>query len=102
MRNARLRAMQACVRSLIMFCKDKQFFKTFLARSKQEGLYPFGVSWKQLRIDKRQSRKNDLLNWVFAFVSFEPYAWLVWYLWTPLRNKHGIETFDMEDFNDAV
>lgn len=100
MENAAVRAMQACIRSLLMFCRDKAFLKKLLKRAKTEGLYPFGVDWKQLRIDKRQSRKNDILNWLFAFVSFEPYLWLVWYLWAPIRKKSGVDTYDAADFED--
>lgn len=100
MHNAQIRAMQACIRSLLMFCKDRKFLKAFLKRAKAENLYPFGVDWKQFRIDKRQSRKNDLLNWIFALISFEPYLWLVWLLWMPIRNKKGIATYNIQDFED--
>ncbi|MBQ2893204.1 MAG: glycosyltransferase, partial [Oscillospiraceae bacterium] len=100
MATAALRAMQSCVRSMLMFCQDRKFLKAFLKRAKAEKLYPYGVDWKQFRIDKRQSRKNDLLNWIFGLTSFEPYLWLVWCLWTPMRKKAGVTTYNMEDFED--
>ncbi len=102
MKNAKVRSMQACLRSIVMFCKDKSFFKWFLKTAKEEGLYPYGVDWKQLKIDKKQSRKNDFLNWIFAFLSFRPYLWLVWFAFLPVRKRKGLPTFDINDFNDSV
>lgn len=102
MKNAKIRAMQACLRSIIMFCKDKEILNWFLRHAKEENLYPYGVDWKQLRIDRKQSRKNDLLNWIFAFLSFKPYLWIIWLIFTPVRKKKGLQTFDKNDFIDSL
>ncbi len=97
---AKTRAMQACFRNIVLFCKDKEFLKSFLKRTKLEGLYPYGIDWEQFRVDKKQSRKSDLLNWISGLLSFEPYLWLVWLICSSMRKKEGVETFDINDFND--
>lgn len=100
MKNAQTRAMQACISDLCLYCDDKEIVKDILKKAKNEKLYPFGVVIKQFRIDRKQSRKLDLMNWVFGFISFEPYFWLLYFLMKPIRARKKTNDFNLGNFED--
>ena len=100
MKISTIRAMQAACRDLCMYFSDFKTVRFVLKKIKKSGMYPYGVDWKQFKRDKRQSFKNDLLNWLFGFLSFEPYFWLCWFLCAiPFRSTRN-SNYNINDFED--
>jgi glycosyltransferase involved in cell wall biosynthesis len=102
MENAVVRGMQAVCRDLCLYCPDRRFVKLFLNRLKKNKVYPFGVDWKQFRRDKKQSLKNDVMNWMFGLLSFRWYFWFCWYLCGLLFKSKRVHTFELEFFDDVL
>lgn len=93
------RAMQAFCRDLCLYCNDKKLVGEILAILKERKLYPFGIDWCNFRIDKKQSLKNDILNWMFALISIEPIFWIQWFLCGKLfKNMRKNQKFDVHVF----
>ena len=78
MSNAYIRAMQAFCRDLCLYCSDKNTVKDIMYLLKSKSFYPYGIDRGNFKIDKRQSTKNDIMNWMFGLLSIEPYFWLCW------------------------
>lgn len=95
MKNAKIRAMQACLSDLCLYCSNKQYVKAFIKKIKNEKLYPFGIDWGNYRIDRRQSIKNDILNWIFGMLSVEIYFWCCWYFFKSFRRRTISQKFDI-------
>lgn len=95
MKNAKIRAMQACLRDLCLYCSNKQYVKAFIKKIKSENLYPYGVDWGNYRIDRRQSIKNDILNWIFGMLTVEIYFWCCWYFFEIFRRRTISQKFDI-------
>ena len=93
------RAMQAFCRDLCLYCNDKNSVLEILEILKDRKLYPFGIDWSNFRIDRKQSLKNDILNWMFALMSIEPIFWVQWFLCGKLFKKmRQNQKFDVSVF----
>ena len=103
MKFAYTRAMQAFCRDLCLYCNDKNSVRKILALLKEKRLYPFGIDWGNFRIDKKQSLKNDILNWMFALMSIEPIFWIQWFLCGVLfKNMRKNQKFDVLVFSNFL
>lgn len=102
--NAHIRAMQACCRDLCLYCNDYNFVKNIIKLLKLNKLYPFGIDYGNFRIDLKQSRKNDILNWMFGLISIEPYFWLCWHMCHKFITKKNPSTnaFELSDFQNII
>ena len=93
------RAMQAFCRDLCLYCNDKKSVREILEIIKDRKLYPFGIDWSNFRIDRKQSLKNDILNWMFALISIEPIFWMQWFFCGKLfKNMRKNQKFDVSVF----
>ncbi len=95
MRNGFIRTMQVFCRNLCMYCGSYKKTKKVLSLLKKKKLYPFGIDKGNFRIDSKQSLKNDVLNWFFALLSFEPYFWLNWFICRIIFKNISIKDFDI-------
>ena len=98
MSNAYIRAMQAFCRDLCLYCSDKNSVRDVMHLLKSKSFYPYGVDKGNFRIDKRQSLKNDIMNWVFGLLSIEPYFWLCWIACSIIRKRGKTFIFNIDDF----
>ena len=99
MKFAYTRAMQAFCRDLCLYCNDKKSVREILEILKDRKLYPFGIDWSNFRIDRKQSLKNDILNWMFALISIEPIFWMQWFFCGKLfKNMRKNQKFDVSFF----
>ncbi|MBR2335327.1 MAG: glycosyltransferase family 2 protein [Clostridia bacterium] len=101
-KNAYIRSMQNCCRDLCIYCNDFSFVKVFMKILKKNRRYPFGIDSKQFKRDKKQSFKNDLMNWFFGLLSFEPYFWICWFLCGIAFKSKRTQKFSLEAFNDVL
>ena len=100
---AYIRAMQAFCRDLCLYFNNKNSVRKILVILKERKLYPFGIDWSNFRIDKKQSLKNDILNWMFALISIEPIFWIQWFLCGILfKNMRNNQKFDVSVFADLL
>lgn len=96
MQHAFTRAMQALCRDLCLYCDDRKTVREILKLLKERKLYPFGIDWSNFRIDRKQSLKNDVLNWMFALISIEPIFWLQYLICGKLfSGKRTDQRFDI-------
>ena len=98
MSNAYIRAMQAFCRDLCLYCSDKNSVRDIMHLLKSISFYPYGVDKGNFRIDKRQSIKNDIMNWMFGLLSIEPYFWLCWRACSIIRTRGKTFIFNIDDF----
>lgn len=103
MQHAYTRAMQALCRDLCLYCNNKQTVREILKLLKERKLYPFGIDWGNFRIDRKQSLKNDILNWMFALISIEPIFWLQYLICGKLfSSKRTDQGFDIDRLNSLL
>lgn len=100
--NAYIRTMQAFCADLCLYCSNKSIIKEILQLLKINGYYPFGIDKGNFRIDKRQSRKSDLMNWVFGLLSVEPYFWICWKACSLIRKRSTEARFEIDDFAEIL
>lgn len=103
MQHAYTRAMQALCRDLCLYCDDRKTVREILKLLKERRLYPFGIDWSNFRIDRKQSLKNDILNWMFALISIEPIFWLQFLICGKLfSSKRTDQEFDIDRLNSLL
>lgn len=103
MQHAYTRAMQALCRDLCLYCDDRKTVREILKLLKERRLYPFGIDWSNFRIDRKQSLKNDILNWMFALISIEPIFWLQYLICGKLfSSKRTDQRFDIDRLNSLL
>ena len=94
----KIRAFQHCLTELCLYCKDKKTVKQILLIAKKEGILPCKIDWGNFRINKKQSRQSDLMNWAFGCVVKIPYFWLCWFVCGIVFKKKRTAKFDLEYF----
>lgn len=94
----KIRALQHCLTELCLYCSDRKIVKQIILIAKKEEILPCKVDWGNFRINRKQSRQSDLMNWIFGGVVKIPYFWLCWFICGIIFKKKRVVKFDLIHF----